>query len=72
MFVNLDSEYKSSMVLPVMVKKEGNSEEILIYALLDNQSDSSFISETTANTLGLEGKRIKLSFSTMSSKKQDN
>ena len=68
MFVNLDSEHKSSIVLPVMVKKEGNSEEIVIYALLDNQRDSSFISETTANTLELEGKKIKLSLSTMSSK----
>ena len=68
MFVNLDSECKSSMMLPVMVKKEGSSEEILIYALLDNQTDSSFISETIANTLGLEGKKIKLSLSTMSSK----
>ena len=57
---------KCSMIVPVLVSHCENPErEILVYALLDTQSDTSFILEDTCNDLGLSGIGVKLSLSTM-------
>ena len=55
-----------SMIVPVWVSSETNpSCEILTYALLDTQSDTTFIHEDTATALHVQGQPIKLSLSTM-------
>lgn len=45
------------------------SKEILIYALLDSQCDSSFILEVVANDLDGSAEQVKRELSTMSSKR---
>ena len=57
---------KSSMVVPVYLSHEDNpGKERLYYAMIDSQSDISFVTEGAARALGLEGKEIRLSLSTM-------
>ena len=57
---------KSSMVVPVFLSHRDNPDrEELIYAMLDTQSDATFVTERTARVLGLKGKNIHLSLSTM-------
>ena len=53
-------------VLPVYVSGPLGS-EILVYALLDTQSDASFITEDLAKELHLHGAKVSLSMSTMCS-----
>ena len=54
------------MVLPVRVSHINNpGREQIVYAMLDTQSDSSFITEGTARALGLQGVDTRLSLSTM-------
>ena len=57
---------KSSMVVPVFVSHiEHPEEERLVYALLDTQSDITFILDSTSECLGLTGTKVKLRLSTM-------
>ena len=57
---------KSSMVVPVFVShNEHPEEERLVYALLDTQSDTTFILDSTSECLGLTGTKVKLRLSTM-------
>ncbi|XP_062610192.1 uncharacterized protein LOC134271972 [Saccostrea cucullata] len=57
---------KSTMILPVYVSHKENPErERLVYALLDTQSDTTFILEKTSRALGLTGRPVKLMLSTM-------
>lgn len=57
---------KCSMVVPVYVSHVDDPEnEILVYALLDTQSDTTFVLESTSQTLRLSGTRVKLKLSTM-------
>ncbi|VDI08599.1 Hypothetical predicted protein [Mytilus galloprovincialis] len=59
---------KSSMIVPVYLSHTDNQQhEILVYALLDTQSDTTFILDNTRQTLGLSGTDVKLSLSTMHS-----
>ena len=59
---------KSSMIVPVFVSHVSNPDkETLTYAMIDTQSDTSFISESTADDLGVKGKETKLLLSTMTS-----
>ena len=61
----------SSMVVPVWVSHESNPQrETLVYALLDTQSDTSFILDSTCHALAVEGVRSELLLSTMSAKNQ--
>ena len=58
---------KSSMIVPVYISQiENPDSERVVYAMLDTQSDSSFITEETATKLGIKGKSVRLS--TMTSK----
>ena len=59
---------KSSMIVPVYLSHGSvPGRERLIYAMLDTQSDTSFVTEETVRALGLEGKETKLILSTMTS-----
>ena len=60
---------QASAIVPVYVATPSDpSKEILIYALLDSQSDSSFLLEEVADVLDTSAERVKLKLSTMSSK----
>ena len=59
---------KSSMIVPVYVSfGEYSSNEQLVYALLDAQSDTTFVIEETCSYLNVTGPEVKLKLSTMSS-----
>ncbi|XP_038152621.1 uncharacterized protein LOC119790925 [Cyprinodon tularosa] len=61
---------QTSAIVPVYVSTQNEpSKEILTYALLDTQSDSSFILNEVANNLDTVKTQVKLKLSTMSSKK---
>ena len=62
---------KSSMVVPVFVSHRGRPNyERLVYALLDTQSDPTFVVSETCDLLGVKGKEVQLSLSTMSASNQ--
>ena len=54
----------NSLILPVNIWSEG-TESIRTFALLDEQSDSTFISEKTQRQLGIEGRPAKIRLETM-------
>ena len=59
---------KSSMVVPVYISHSNYPQnERVTYAMIDTQSDSSFVTEETARELGLRGVDAQLSLSTMTS-----
>ncbi|XP_061154114.1 uncharacterized protein LOC133167369 [Syngnathus typhle] len=59
----------SSTVVPVWLSTASNPEqEVLVYALLDNQSDTTFILQETAEVLVTKKQPVQLKLSTMSSK----
>ena len=59
---------KSSMVVPVYVSHADRPEKKqMIYAMIDTQSDVTFVTDDTARELGLKGKDVRLSLSTMTS-----
>jgi hypothetical protein len=62
---------KCSMIVPVWIShKNRPATERLVYALLDTQSDTTFVLDETCDALGLEGQSVKLSLSTMCAKDQ--
>ena len=57
----------TSMIVPVYVSSvQEPQREQLVYAMLDTQSDASFITEKTCSSLGLDGPSTDLILSTMS------
>ena len=57
---------KCSLILPVYLShKSRPDKKVLVYALLDSQSDSTFVLDKTLSTLGIEGVPIKFRLSTM-------
>ena len=59
---------KSSMIVPVYISSNNEPDnERMVYAMLDTQSDISFITEKTAKALHLKGAETKLLLSTMTS-----
>ena len=63
---NTGQSSKCSMILPFYLSHGDSPEkEILIYALLDTQSDATFILQSSCSALGLTGIDVKLSLSTM-------
>ena len=61
----------SSMVVPVWISHADKpGEERLIYALLDSQSDVTFILQQTCDALGIQGDPAKLQLSTMLAEKR--
>ena len=54
------------MIVPVYLSHQDRPEsEVLVYALLDTQSDTTFIHDDICDELGLEGSKTKLLLSTM-------
>lgn len=57
---------KCSMIVPVYVSHSDDpNNELLIYALLDTQSDTTFILEKSCGALDVKGTEVKPSLSTM-------
>ena len=55
-----------SLIVPVWVHHESAPDkEVLVYALLDEQSDACFVKTTTSNALNLKGIDVNLKLSTM-------
>ncbi|XP_038069094.1 uncharacterized protein LOC119738319 [Patiria miniata] len=62
---------KASMIVPVWISHQDSPErERLIYALLDTQSDTTFILDSTCKAIGAEGPKVQLLLSTMYSKNE--
>ena len=62
---------KNSMIVPVWVSHSGRPDyERLVYALIDTQSDTTFILNDTCAALGVDGTPVQLSLSTMSGSNQ--
>lgn len=62
---------KSSLIIPVWLSHLDSPErEILTYALLDTQSDTTFVLDSVCEGLGLTGSETKLLLSTMVSRNQ--
>ncbi|XP_077360981.1 uncharacterized protein LOC144006149 [Festucalex cinctus] len=60
---------RTSAIVPVYVSSTNEPDkEVLLYALLDNQSDTTFILEDAAETLCAKKMPVKLEVSTMTSK----
>ena len=56
----------SSMIVPVWVSSKQNPQkEVLTYAMLDTQSDTTFMLDKTAKRLGVRGAEVQLNLSTM-------
>ena len=63
---NMSSYRATSIVVPVRVASTKNtSNRILVYAMLDTQSDTTFIRSDIAHQLGLAGTDVQLRLSTM-------
>ena len=61
----------TSMIIPVWLHHKDNPDkEVLVYALLDDASDSTFIKSETLRDLGLKGPEIKLNLYTMLGKEE--
>ena len=60
---------KTSMIVPVYVSTYGGP-ETLCYAMLDTQSDSSWISEETVRRMKTKGPTIDLTLATMGSEQR--
>jgi hypothetical protein len=65
-FVQDSASSKSTMIVPVYVSHVSDpSTEILVYALLDTQSDTCFVSDHTLSSLNVQGTDTTLCLSTM-------
>ena len=70
LMTNYGSYSKSTMIVPVWISSKDSKEEMLVYALLDTQSDTSFVSKATFSQLGISATDTKLSLSTMTSERR--
>lgn len=61
-----DDNVIHSMILPVWLHHKDNPQsEVLVYALLDNASDTTFIRSSLLKKLGVEGPEVNLKLYTM-------
>ena len=66
--VHLENARGTSMIVPVWVSSaETPSKEVLTYALLDTQSDSTFILDNTTRSISAHCEPVRLKLSTMTS-----
>ena len=56
---------KTSAIVPVWLSHESTQGERLVYAMLDTQSDTSFLLDKTKEAMGIEGIEVNLLLSTM-------
>ena len=62
---------KASLILPLLVHHQDDpSHQVPVYAMLDSQSDTCFISETILESLGVAGHRTSLCISTMTDERK--
>lgn len=62
---------KHTLIVPVWLhQKDNDNAKILVYALLDEQSDACFIKESTAKKLSVNGPEVLLKVSTLSGDEQ--
>ena len=69
--VSVDKSERScshSMIVPVILHQEDGDEELIVYAILDAQSDACFISEGTLAKLSGNTEEVYLQLSTMAGK----
>ena len=57
----------TSMVVPVCITTEETQQEVLTYAMLDTQSDSSYVLSSIAESLGAQGPLVRLRLARMTS-----
>ena len=70
-FMNDGSQMRtSSMIVPVWVYHSDPENKNLTYALLDDQSDTTFVTQKTLNSLNVSGPETTLSLSTMHADRQ--
>ena len=63
---SIDAETTTSMIVPLLVHhKDRPSVEVSVYALLDDGSDSTFVTKSTLRDLGLKGTEVSLKLNTM-------
>ena len=62
---NSTNKSNTSMIVPVYLYNADNDKRVLTYALIDTQSDTSFIDKKLAISLGLSGVDTKLTISTI-------
>ena len=65
--VSISSLTKSSMIVPVWMSHDSKPGETLVYAMLDTQSDTTFLLKKTADDLNLPSTETTLELSTMTS-----
>ena len=66
---SITSNKKCTMIIPVFVSHASNeAKEFLVYALLDTQSDATFMTENLRQRLGIDGTTTLLQLSTLASK----
>ena len=64
-------DQKCTMIVPVWVShRDNHSRPILVYALLDTQSDTTFLLEETSKDLNVKGVEVNLHLSTMFAENQ--
>ena len=68
---NSERGKRCTMIVPVFIShKDRTGEEVLIYALLDTQSDATFVTANVCRQLGEEGVPTHLRLSTLSAKRK--
>ncbi|XP_071482161.1 uncharacterized protein [Diadema antillarum] len=64
------SHISSSMIVPVWLSHRNDAGERLTYALLDTQSDTTFLLKSIKDEMGIHGTEVNLQLSTLSMKNQ--
>ena len=59
-----------SLIVPVWLCRKGSDDKVLVYALLDEQSDACFIKGSTAQKLNVDGPEVQLKIATVLGEKQ--
>lgn len=63
------SNRSTTMVLPVMLRHSSSGKEILVYAALDTQSNTNFVTNEVVQMLNVTGRRTTLGLTTMNGRK---
>lgn len=64
--ISLAKPISHSLIVPVWLHHESNTEnKIMVYALLDDQSDACFVKQTTLEKLDVDGPEVYLKLSTV-------
>ena len=66
-----DKSVTNCLIVPVWLRHKTRPEhEVMVYALLDDASDTTFVTSKTLRGLGLKGPEVKLNLSTMLGKEE--